>query len=86
MQGNPNIDVPVIVSGEEVTVQVNPHVKVSELVRKALHESGNAGQQPSDWVLRSDAGTIGQDQTITEAGITAGMKLYLNPAAGEGGC
>lgn len=86
MPANPNIDVSVIVSGEEVLVHVNPHVKVSELVRKALHESGNAGQQPSDWVLRSDAGTIDQEQTIAGAGITADMKLYLNPTAGEGGC
>jgi hypothetical protein len=86
MTGNPNIDVPVIVSGEEVVVRVNPHEKVRELVRKALHESGNVGRQPEEWVLRSDAGTIEQDQTIADAGIVAGTKLYLNPSAGEGGC
>ncbi len=79
------IDVVVVVSGEDVHVSVNKNQKVSQLVREALRESGNAGQPPENWVLKSDAGNIDLDQRISDAGITSGMKLYLNPKVGEGG-
>ena len=85
---NPNqVSVTVVVSGEDVAVTVNPHQKVAELVREALRESGNQGQPLENWVLKTaDGSSIDFNQRIGDAGITEGMKLFLNPKAGEGGC
>lgn len=81
------ISVVVVVSGEDVAVTVNPHQKVAELVREALRESGNQGQPLENWVLKTaDGSSIDFDQRVEDAGITEGMKLFLNPKAGEGGC
>lgn len=80
------ITVQVVVSGEDVFVQVNLHNQVEQLVRRALDESGNRGQDPSVWVLKTAAGTpIDQHQTIAHAGIRDGEKLYLTPQQGQGG-
>jgi hypothetical protein len=75
----------VVVSGEDTAIVVNPHQSVDHLVREALKESGNKGQPPENWILRSEESEIAQDQKIEEAGIVDGMKLYLNPKRGEGG-
>lgn len=81
-----NISVTVIVSGQPTTVKVNIHQKVDHLVREALNQTGNKGQPPSEWELRtSDGALIEQTVTIEAAGIVNGMTLYLNPRAGAGG-
>jgi len=83
---DPNISVTVIVSGQPTTVKVNIHQKVDQLVREALNQSGNKGQPPSEWELRtSDGALIEQTLTVEAAGILEGMNLYLNPRAGAGG-
>lgn len=80
------IVVVVVVSGEEVQVSVNTHQQVTQLVREALNESGNKGQDPSKWVLKTATGNpIPQNETIAAAGITNGEKLFLNPETGSGG-
>lgn len=81
-----NITVTVVVSGEDVEVTVNSHQYVRELVREALRESGNAGQPPENWILKSDGGEIDQEQTVAAGGVVAGIRLTLTPEAGEGGC
>ena len=80
-----HITVTVVVSGEDVSVSVNTHEKVAVLVHKSLEESGNEGQPIENWVLKSDTSPIDFELRISESGITDGMKLYLNPKAGEGG-
>ncbi len=81
-----NISVTVIVSGQPTTAKINVHQKVDQLVREALNQTGNKGQPPSEWELRtSDGGLIEQTLTIEGAGIVSGMTLYLNPRAGAGG-
>ena len=81
-----NISVTVIVSGQPTTVKINNHQRVDHLVREALNQTGNKGQPPNEWELRtSDGALIEQTLTIEAAGIVAGMTLYLNPRAGAGG-
>lgn len=83
---DPNITVVVIVSGQPTSVKVNLHQKVDHLVREALNQTGNKGQPPSEWDLRTASGsTIDQNLTIEQAGITDGATLYLSPHAGAGG-
>jgi hypothetical protein len=65
---------------------VNKHQKVEQLVREALNQTGNKGQPPADWELRtSDGALIQQSLTIEAAGIVDGTTLFLNPRAGAGG-
>jgi WXG100 protein secretion system (Wss), protein YukD/Protein of Unknown function (DUF2604) len=83
---DPQGDVHIIVSGQTVDVSMNPHQTVEHLVHEALNLSGNKGQMPSDWSLKTQSGSpIGQDQTIAQAGIHNGDTLYLNPVTGTGG-
>ncbi len=80
------ITVKVIVSGQPTSVTVNKHQKVEHLVREALNQTGNKGQPPADWELRtSDGALIEQSLTIEAAGIVDGATLFLNPRAGAGG-
>lgn len=83
---DPNITVTVIVSGQPTSVKVNIHQKVEQLVREALNQTGNKGQPPSEWELRtSDGALLEQTLTVEAAGIVNGMTLYLSPRAGAGG-
>ena len=81
-----NFSVQIVVSGQAVTVKVNEHQTLDHLVREALQESGNQGQSPDAWDLRTAAGAIlPLNQTVEQAVITAGVLLYLNPKTSSGG-
>lgn len=86
MSSDPNITIIVVVSGQPTSLKVNIHQKIDHLVREALNKTGNKGQPPSDWELRtSDGALIEQTLTIEAAGLIDGMTLYLSPRAGAGG-
>jgi hypothetical protein len=86
MPSDPNINLVVVVSGQPASIKVNIHQKVDHLVREALNKTGNKGQPPADWELRtSDGALIEQSLTIEKAGLVEGMTLYLSPRAGAGG-
>jgi len=81
-----NINVKIVVSGQETTVKVNVHQRVENLVREALNQTGNQGQAPDEWELRTaDGALIDLSVRIADAGIVEGMRLYLSPRAGAGG-
>ena len=81
-----DVSVIVVVSGQPIQIKVNVHQRVEQLVHLALQQSGNKGQPPSEWELRTSDGTlIDQSRDIDAAGITDGMTLYLSPKAGAGG-
>lgn len=85
-QSNPNINITVVVSGQATPLKVNSHQQVDHLVKEALAATGNKGQPPSEWELRTtDGALIEQTLTIQNAGIVEGMTLYLSPKAGAGG-
>lgn len=80
------INVQVVVSGVPTTVKANTKQSVEHLVKEALKESGNKGQPPSEWELRTpDGRLIDQIIAIQDAGILDGTTLYLSPRAGAGG-
>jgi hypothetical protein len=82
----PNITVIVIVSGQSTSLTVNVHQKVEHLVHEALQGTGNEGQPPDQWELRTvDGRLIDQASTLESAAIVMGVTLYLNPRAGAGG-
>jgi len=79
-------DLTVVVSGQAVQVTINHKKLVQDLVEKALKESGNHGQAPDQWELRSESGElIDQSIQVDQAGIHDGITLFLNPKTGAGG-
>jgi hypothetical protein len=81
-----NIDVTVVVSGQPERLKVNVHQTLEHLVHEALQRSGNQGQAPSDWELRTEDGRLlDQATTIAAAGVHDGTTLFLSPTAGAGG-
>lgn len=86
MPSENNIDVTVVVSGQPERLKVNVHQTVEHLVHEALQKSGNKGQAPSAWELRTEDGRLlDQAGTVEAAGIHDGMTLFLSPQAGAGG-
>lgn len=81
-----NIEVVVVVSGQPERLKVNVHQTLEHLVHEALQRSGNRGQAPSDWELRTEDGRLlDQSQTVVAAGLRDGTTLFLSPKAGAGG-
>ncbi len=82
----PHLDLIVVVSGSPQPVRVNIHQPLEQLVAEALRESGNVGQPPADWELRTEDGALlDQGVRVDGAGLHEGQTLFLNPRAGAGG-
>jgi hypothetical protein len=80
------VDVTVVVSGQGHAVTVNPNQTLEHLVKEALKVSGNQGQAPGGWELRTEEGALlDQNSSVSDAGVSDNMTLYLNPHAGAGG-
>jgi hypothetical protein len=81
-----NIEVVVVVSGQSERLKVNVHQTLEHLVHEALQKSGNQGQAPSEWELRTEGGQLlEQSLTAAAAGLHDGVTLFLSPKAGAGG-
>jgi hypothetical protein len=81
-----SIEVTVVVSGQPQRLKVNVHQTVEHLIHEALQKSGNQGQAPSEWELRTEDGRLlEQSGTVADAAIDDGMTLFLSPKAGAGG-
>ena len=86
MASGQNIEVIVAISGQPERLKVNIHQTLEQLVHQALQKTGNHGQAPSDWELRTEDGALlDQGQTVAAAGLTTGVTLFLSPKAGAGG-
>jgi hypothetical protein len=80
------LNVNIIVSGQTTGITINAHEKVEHLIKEALRNTGNQGQPPGEWELRTADGRLLElGVSIEDAGITEGATLYLNPRAGAGG-
>ena len=81
-----NIEVVVVVSGQSERLRLNVHQTLAHLVHEALQRSGNQGQAPSEWELRTEDGRLlDQNLTAAAAGLQDGATLFLSPKAGAGG-
>lgn len=81
-----NIELVVVVSGQPERLRVNTHQTLEHLVHEALQKSGNHGQAPSDWELRTEEGALlDQSIMIGAGGLVDGVTLFLSPKAGAGG-
>ncbi len=81
-----NIEVVVVVSGQSERLKVNLHQTLEHVVHEALQKSGNQGQAPSEWELRTEDGRLlEQGLAAAAAGLQDGATLFLSPKAGAGG-
>jgi hypothetical protein len=84
--GSQNIEVTVVVSGQPERLKINAHQTLEHLVHEALQMSGNKGQAPSEWELRTEEGALlDQNSTVAAARLHDGATLFLSPKAGAGG-
>ena len=82
----PYLDLIVVVSGSPHPVRVNVHQTLEHVVAEALRESGNVGQPPADWELRTEDGMLlDQAMRVDAAGLHEGQTLFLSPRTGAGG-
>ncbi len=80
------IELSVVVSGQPVEVDVNPHQRIEHLIKEALRRSGNVGRQDEDWELKREDGSLLDPQTtVGDAGLADGVRLFLSPRAAAGG-
>lgn len=80
------VDLVIVVSGTPESVRINTHETLEHAAREALRLSGNTGQAPDAWELRTESGQlVSLGQTPGEAGVVEGQTLFLSPKAGAGG-
>jgi hypothetical protein len=84
---NPKLKIIVVVSGAPQTIVANGNQKGEHLMREALKEAGIHDPKLADWTLRFKEGgpPIDPDSRISEAGISDGSTLFLDPNEGGGG-
>ena len=81
-----HLDLVIVVSGVPRPVRINPHVRLEQAVRDVLHDSGNSGQPPEDFELRTEDGQLlSLNSRAGDVGLHDGQTLFLNPRAGAGG-
>ncbi len=72
-----------VVNGQPTEVDARPEEHVGNLIPKALEQTGNAGQPPANWELRTREGQAVDLSRPAEH--FAGHTLFLNLKAGVGG-
>jgi hypothetical protein len=81
-----HLDLVIVVSGVPRPVRINLHVRLEQAVRDVLRDSGNSGQPPEDFELRTEDGQLlSFDSRAGDVGLHDGQTLFLNPRAGAGG-
>ncbi len=86
MANDQHLDLVIVVSGVPQPVRVNAREDLGHAVREALRLSGNPGQAPEEFELRTEDGVL-LDLTVRagQLGLVDGTTLFLNPRAGVGG-
>jgi hypothetical protein len=80
------VELEIIVNGQSTTVEANSNAQLHSVIGRALAATGNTGQPPENWELRSTAGDLlSLDAKIKDLGLTDGTRLFLNLKAGVGG-
>lgn len=86
MSNDKKVDLKVIVSGKEVVVSTNTNAPLRSVAEKALHDTGNVGQDLSRWEMTTPAGVVlNFDAKVGDAGLKNDDTVLLNPRAGVTG-
>lgn len=81
-----NFSLVFIVNGQEMVEAVQPNQPLKAARNHALAASGNTGRSFDEWEVRDVDGTLlDANRTITELGLVAGARLFVNIKVGAGG-
>ena len=76
----------VVVNGNPVEVEANPHAPLRTVIEKALHESGDVARPPGDWELKDKAGNVlDPGRKIEDYHFPNDVRLFLSLKAGVAG-
>ncbi len=76
----------IVVNGQPTEVALNVEEPLFAAIPKALEQTKNTGQPPSNWELRDTAGALLDSQKRVSAfHFAVGTTLFLNLKAGIGG-
>ena len=79
------LDTLFVIQGKEFRVNVDSGDLVKDDIRKALEESGNAGDVDG-WTARTESGEIlDGSKTLPGQGVAEPTKIFLNKGPGRGG-
>jgi len=79
---------PLVVNGENTTVEINVNEPLRNLVKAGLKETDNEkGHALEDWEVRAVTGgpVLDQSKKIEDYHFAAGTKLYVDLKVGGGG-
>jgi len=80
------IEITVVVNGQPTEVKADESHRLESIIPKALEQTGNTGQPPSNWELRDSAGEVlDVNREIHTFHFPPGVRLFLNLKAGVGG-
>lgn len=80
------IELTVVVNGQAATISANPDEDLQAVVVRALDQTKNQGQPPSNWELRdSSGGLLDFQRKVGSLGPLVSQPLFLSLRAGIGG-
>ena len=81
------LDITVVVNGQPTVVNVFENDPLSKVIVDALQQTGNSGQSPENWELRTSDGTILHDlaKAVGDYNFAPKEELFLSLKAGVGG-
>lgn len=85
-QHDRHVELTVVVNGQSTEVRVEASQPLRVVIPRALEQTGNAGQPPENWELRSAQGEVlALDQAVKDFHFPEDTTLFLNLKAGIGG-
>jgi hypothetical protein len=76
----------IVVNGQPTQVKADLHEPLASIIPPALEQTGNSGQPPQNWELRTAEGKIlPLERKIESFHFHPGTTLFLNLRAGIGG-
>jgi hypothetical protein len=79
------LNVVMIVNGTPYPMAFPLGQKLKGIVAETLAKTNNVGQPPENWELSHDGNMLDLDRHLRDYGFPEGVKLFLNPKAGQAG-
>lgn len=85
-KGDKEIKLKIVVNGQLTEVSVNEEAPLGTVIPKALEQTKNTGQPPTNWELKDNEGKVlDSNQKVEDFHFTSQTILFLSLKAGIGG-
>ena len=78
-------EIQVAYNGISREIEVQPESRVQALLKRVIELFGISGQPHLLSLFREDGTKVEEDQSVADAGLVAGVRLFLRPDAVKGG-